>query len=51
MHVHDEIVIDEPADSSFAVVDACALMTTPADWTDGLPLDAAGYECSYYRKD
>ena len=51
MHVHDEIVIDEPADSSFTVADVCALMACPPDWADGLPLDAAGYECDYYRKD
>lgn len=51
MHVHDEIVIDEPADSSFTFADACALMACPPDWADGLPLDAAGYECSYYCKD
>ncbi|MCI1786557.1 MAG: DNA polymerase [Actinomyces sp.] len=51
MHVHDEIVIDEPMGSGFTVADACALMATPPDWADGLPLDADGYECSYYRKD
>ena len=51
MHVHDEIVIDEPADSSFTFADACALMACPLDWADGLPLDTDGYECSYYRKD
>ena len=51
MHVHDEIVIDKPQDSGFTVADACALMATPPDWADGLPLDADGYECDYYRKD
>ena len=51
MHVHDEIVIDEPADSGFTVADACRLMATPPVWADGLPLDADGYECDYYRKD
>lgn len=51
MHVHDEIVIDEPQDSGFTVADACALMATPPAWADGLPLDADGYECDYYRKD
>ena len=51
MHVHDEIVIDEPMGSGFAVADACALMATPPDGADGLPLDDDGYECSYYRKD
>ena len=28
MHVHDEIVIDEPTDSGFTVTDACELMST-----------------------
>ena len=51
MHVHDEIVIDEPEDSGFTIADACQLMTTPPDWAAGLPLDADGYECDYYRKD
>lgn len=51
MHVHDEIVIDEPLGSGFTVTDACQLMATPPDWADGLPLDADGYECDYYRKD
>lgn len=32
MHVHDEIVIDEPEDSGFTIADACQLMTTPPDW-------------------
>lgn len=42
MHVHDEIVIDEPEDSGFTIADACQLMTTPPDWAAGLPLDATG---------
>ena len=51
MHVHDEIVIDEPENSGFTVTDACELMSTLPAWADGLPLDAEGYECDYYRKD
>ena len=51
MHVHDEIVIDEPTDSGFTVADACKLMSTLPAWAEGLPLDADGYECGYYRKD
>lgn len=51
MHVHDEIVIDEPVGSGFTVADACVLITTLPDWAAGLPLDADGYECDYYRKD
>ncbi|CAB0666595.1 DNA polymerase [Corynebacterium diphtheriae] len=51
MHVHDEIVIDEPADSGFTATDACELMSTLPTWAQGLPLDADGHECDYYRKD
>lgn len=51
MHVHDEIVIDEPENSGFTVADACELMSTLPAWAEGLPLDADGYECDYYRKD
>ncbi len=51
MHVHDEIVIDEPADSGFTVADACKLMSTLPAWAEGLPLDADGYECGYYCKE
>ena len=51
MHVHDEIVIEEPKDSSFAVEEACQLMSRLPDWAANLPLTADGYECVYYRKD
>lgn len=51
MHVHDEIIIDEPQGSGFTVADTCQLMASPPDWADGLPLAADGYECDYYRKD
>lgn len=48
MHVHDEIVV-ETADA--AVDEICGLMATVPAWADGLPLDADGYECSFYMKD
>ena len=51
MHVHDEAVIDEPCDSGATVESVCKLMATPPDWARGLPLDADGYECSFYMKD
>ena len=51
MHVHDEIVIDEPKNSGFTVSDACQLMSRLPAWAGGLPLSADGYECGYYRKD
>lgn len=51
MHVHDEIVIDEPLNSGFTVKDACKLMSRLPGWAKGLPLNADGYKCGYYRKD
>ncbi len=51
MHVHDEAVIEEPCTSSATVGNICELMTTPPAWASGLPLDADGYECSFYKKD
>lgn len=50
MHIHDEIVVDEPADGA-GVEDIVTLMTRLPCWADGLPLDADGYECSFYMKD
>lgn len=50
MHIHDEIVVDEPTDGA-SVEDIVALMTRLPTWADGLPLDADGYECDYYMKD
>lgn len=51
MHVHDEVVIDEPINSGTTVADICALMNQLPKWAAGLPIDAAGYECSFYQKD
>ena len=34
-----------------AVEEICEVMATVPDWAEGLPLDADGFECSYYRKD
>ena len=51
MHVHDEAVIDEPWGSGATVESVCKLMATPPAWARGLPLDADGYECSFYMKD
>lgn len=51
MHVHDEVIIDEPLNSGFTIEDACRLMSKLPAWAGGLPLTADGYECDYYRKD
>lgn len=51
MHIHDEVVIDEPCDSPTTVSDICALMNQLPTWASRLPIDAAGYECDFYMKD
>lgn len=47
MHIHDEIVVET---STATVEDICQLMTQAPAWAAGLPLDADGYECSFYMK-
>ena len=49
MHVHDEAVIEAPLDASLE--DACQIMSKAPDWTPGLILNVAGYECEFYQKD
>lgn len=51
MHIHDEVVIDEPINSGITVADICALLNELPERTAGLPIDAAGYECGFYQKD
>lgn len=49
IHVHDEAVIEAPRDA--VLEDACQIMSKAPDWTPGLILNAAGYECEFYQKD
>ena len=49
-HVHDEIIAEMP-NGKGSVDEMCALMSVNPDWAEGLPLNADGYECEYYRKD
>ena len=51
MHVHDQVVIDEPNNSGTTAADICSLMNELPAWTNCLPIDAAEYECSFYQKD
>ena len=48
-HVHDEVIIDAPMNTS--VEDICDLMAEPIPWAPGLILKGAGFESSYYMKD
>ena len=51
MHVHDEIIAEVPESDGEALENICELMAQDIDWALGLPLNAEGYECRYYRKD
>nr|DAV98427.1 MAG TPA: DNA polymerase I [Caudoviricetes sp.] len=50
MHVHDEIVLEVPQGVS-SVEEICSIMAENPPWAKGLPLEADGYECEFYRKD
>lgn len=50
MHVHDEIVIEEPYGGK-TVEEVCDIMAEPIGWAEGLWLPADGYETEYYKKD
>ena len=49
MHVHDEVVIEAPPDTSLE--DICSIMGQTPAWASGLLLRADGYVCNYYKKD
>ena len=49
MHVHDEVVIEAPPDTSLE--DICSVMGQMPTWASGLLLRADGYVCDYYKKD
>lgn len=49
-HVHDEVIIDIPADR--ADLDAVVqIMSAPIPWAPDLPLNADGWTGEYFRKD
>lgn len=48
-HVHDEVIIDAPMDTT--VEEICNLMAEPIPWAPGLILKGAGFESNYYMKD
>ena len=48
-HVHDEVILDAPAQTR--VEEVCDLMAEPIPWAPGLILKGAGFESSYYMKD
>ena len=50
MHIHDEVVIECPADAC-DLTNVCRIMGQPIDWAPGLILTADGYITDYYKKD
>lgn len=48
-HVHDEVIIDAPMETT--VEEICDLMAEPIPWAPGLVLKGAGFESMYYMKD
>lgn len=48
-HVHDEVIIDAPEETT--VEEICGLMADPISWAPGLILKGAGFEGQYYMKD
>lgn len=48
-HVHDEVIIDAPMETT--VDEICGLMAEPIPWAPGLVLKGAGFESGYYMKD
>lgn len=48
-HVHDEVIIDAPMETT--VEEICGLMAEPIPWAPGLVLKGAGFESMYYMKD
>ena len=49
-HVHDEVILEVP-ENSVTVDEVVSIMSQNPPWSEGLPLDAAGYTGHYYFKD
>lgn len=50
MHIHDEVILDVPAER--ADLDAvCRIMCQTPPWAEGLLLNADGFVGNYYKKD
>lgn len=49
-HIHDEVVLEVPEGRS-SVEEVNQIMAVCPDWCEGLPLEAAGFESPFYKKD
>ncbi len=48
-HIHDEIIIEADLNDNVSVIDNH--LGEPVSWAPGLPLEGAGFETMYYKKD
>lgn len=51
LSVHDELLTETPDDDRYCVEELAQHMATAPAWAPGLPLAAAGFETTRYRKD
>lgn len=51
LHIHDEAVTETDDDPKYSADDLSKILAKTRSWTMGLPLAAAGFCCSRYRKD
>lgn len=49
-HVHDEAICEEPKEGE-RLARMIELMSDAPEWAEGLPLNADGYLCAFYKKD
>jgi DNA polymerase len=49
--IHDELLTETPDTDAYSSATLAELMSTVPDWAPGLPLAAAGFETTRYRKD
>ena len=50
LHVHDEAVTEVPDTKDFTAEELSRIMSSPFEWSTGLPLAAAGFEAYRYKK-
>lgn len=51
LHAHDELVCETPDHSDYSCSQLSDILSNAPAWARGLPLAAAGFECTRYRKE
>lgn len=50
LHVHDELVTETPDNTEYSAKRLSELLAQGEPWTEGLPLEASGFESQRYKK-